>query len=297
VQIPGKIILQLVMGPNIMLLSVIVTTYNWPQALNLVLQALQAQTDTNFEIIIADDGSGSATKKLITTAQATSKVPIQHVWQEDLGFRAARCRNQAILHAKGEYIIFLDGDCVVLPDFVANHRTLAEAGYFVAGNRVLLSPAYTDLVVTQQLPIFRFSLSKLWACWRKNYLNRFLPLISLPWWPRKLHPNKWQGAKGCNLAAFKTDLLSVNGWDESFTGWGYEDSDLVVRLINSGVKRKEGRFKVPVLHLWHKENPRDSERQNFSLLQDIIASHRINAILGLTAHQHHNPVAANRSMV
>ena len=128
-----------------MLISVVVTTYNRPDALRAVLAGLAAQTDHGFEVLVADDGSRDDTRQLVERTAAAFPVPVAHVWQEDEGFRAGAARNRAAAVARGEYLVFLDGDCVPRPDFVAQHRTLAERGWMVAGNRILLSEAFTKL--------------------------------------------------------------------------------------------------------------------------------------------------------
>ena len=121
------------------LITVVLATYNWPEALDLCLQSLQTQTDHHFEICIADDGSKPDTTELITQWQTHSVVPIRHFWQEDQGFRKSRILNQAIAQAQGEYLVFLDGDCIAQPDFIARHRALATTGFLVTGARILLS--------------------------------------------------------------------------------------------------------------------------------------------------------------
>ena len=108
-----------------MKISVIVATYNWPSALRLSLQSLMRQTAHNFEIVVADDGSRNETRELIERLTKSSPVPIIHSWQEDIGFSLARSRNQAVLKSHGDYLIFVDGDCIVPKDFVASHLKLA----------------------------------------------------------------------------------------------------------------------------------------------------------------------------
>lgn len=265
-----------------MFISIIITTYNWPKALSAVLQALNNQTNKNFEIIIADDGSTQDTKELIDGFKANFSVSIKHIWQEDKGFRAARCRNKATINASHDYIVFLDGDCIPLPTFVDEQIKLAEDKYFVVGNRVLLSQNFTQMVLNKSIEIFNWKFKDFLLARLRGQCNKILAILNLPF-PRKIYSKKWQGAKGCNLAIWKKDLLNVNGWDESFTGWGYEDSDLVIRLINADIKRKEGKFKVPVLHLWHKENDRSFERKNWDMLQGIITDGRTLAIKGLSS--------------
>ncbi len=248
-------------------MSVIVTTYNWPEALSAVLLALAAQSYQSFEIVVADDGSTSDTSDLIKNLRSIMYVPIQHVFQADEGFRAAKIRNKAIQAARGEYIIFLDGDCIPRPAFLQNHFALAEKRKFVVGNRVLLNRSFTRQVLSAKLPLHQWTLMQWLKLRFAGSCNRFLSFLTLPLGPlRKLHAKVWQGAKGCNLGVWKSDLYIVNGWEERFQGWGYEDSDLVMRLIRAGIKRKSGRFATTVIHLWHAENDRARERDNWTLL-------------------------------
>lgn len=249
------------------LISVIITTYNWPAALAACLQSLLAQQDSQFEIIIADDGSTQTTRELIASLAVGTKIHIQHVWHEDKGFRAGTIRNKAVTECKGDYIVFVDGDCVVFPNYISRHRVLAEAGFFVPGNRLLLSEHFTQQVLQENIALH----SQTWAYFFKlrlnGKINRLLPLLHIRinqfrYW----HPKRWQNAMACNLAFWKEDLIKVNGFDEIFEGWGFEDSDLVIRLIHLGIKRKEGRFALPVLHLWHKQNDRSQHDTNYQRL-------------------------------
>src|ERR1700730_11552217 len=129
-------------------ISVIVTTYNWPAALERVLIALSHQSDqVAFEVIVADDGSTKETADLIGHLQKSLPYDLQHCWQPDIGFRAAKIRNQAAALARGQYLIFIDGDCIPPSSFIARHQQLAQRGCFVVGNRILLSPGYTEQIV------------------------------------------------------------------------------------------------------------------------------------------------------
>ncbi|WKJ91079.1 glycosyltransferase family 2 protein [Methylomonas montana] len=257
-------------------ISVIVTTYNWPEALAACLLSLLDQQDRQFEIIVADDGSGASTQQLVTEFAETSPIPIRHVWHEDLGFRAGTVRNKAVAASRGDYLLFMDGDCVALPNFIRRHRQLAETGYFVPGNRILLSESYTQQTLQQKTPLHRQSFGFFLVQWLQRRINRLLPLLNLPagrW--RYGQPRNWQKAMTCNLAAWKNDFLTVNGFDEAFEGWGYEDSDLVIRLIHHGIKRKEGRFAAPVLHLWHRHNDRSRHDENYQRLLRRVADNTV----------------------
>lgn len=269
------------------LISVIVTTYNWPEALAACLDSLLSQRDSNFEIIIADDGSSHATHRLISDFQQRSPVPIQHIHHEDIGFRAGTIRNKAAAISRGDYLLFMDGDCIAFQSFITRHRHLAEAGYFVPGNRVLLNQDYTGQVLARHISLHTGSLAFFLGLWLQRRINRFLPLILLPFhkW-RYRQPWFWQKAMTCNLAIWKNDFLAVNGFDEVFEGWGYEDSDLVIRLIHLGIKRKEGRFAVPVLHLWHPQNDRSRHDENHQrLLQRLNDKTLIRAESGVDQYQ------------
>ena len=249
-------------------ITVVVTTYNWPSALTCVLDALRAQTYRFFEVIVADDGSDAKTESCIQKHQAHFPVPLKHVWQEDKGFRAARVRNRALAKAEHPYIVFLDGDSVPLPNFLLRHAQLAQKGYFVAGNRTLFSEAFTQKVLENNIPIFSYSAWRFALSWIKGECNR----LGIPWmiplgFIRKWHPNRWRGVKTCNLGVWREDLLLVNGLDEAYEGWGYEDTDLVLRLQNSGIKCLEGRGAVSVLHLWHPQNTRDLTKDNLNRLK------------------------------
>ncbi|MCI0653003.1 MAG: glycosyltransferase family 2 protein [Methylococcaceae bacterium] len=247
------------------LISVIVTTYNRPDALRACLDALSAQTDPDFEILIADDGSGESTREtiLLYNTENTPAKAVNHVYHVDRGFRAATIRNKAVARSRGDYIVFMDGDCVVFPDFIAMHRKLAEPGYFVPGNRILLSREYTGEVLNKGIRLYRKSFFFFLRLFLTRKINRCTSLVRLPLgFMRRLHKTQWQKAKTCNLGMWRDDITRVNGFDETYQGWGYEDSDLVIRLIHAGVHRKTGRHAVPVLHLWHPENDRSQEPFN-----------------------------------
>lgn len=267
--------------------SVIVTTYNRPDALACVLRALAAQDDQGFEVLVADDGSTQDTALLIQNIANGFPVSLLHVWQEDAGFRAGAARNRACAQATGDYLIFLDGDCIPLPDFITRHKQLAEHGWFVAGNRILLSETFTIQALTQAMPLHqRSKLQWLKDRWRGR-INRWLPLIGMTdgvW--RKRSPQRWQGARTCNLAVWQEDFAAVNGFDEAYAGWGHEDADLAIRLLRKGIQRKDGRFGTAVLHLWHRENDRSHLQENQRRLEHILASQRIQAQRGLNQYLH-----------
>lgn len=268
-----------------MRIAVIVTTYNRPDALAAVLQGLLEQTDNHFEVLVADDGSGQDTAAVVQSFQQRAKFALRHVWQEDDGFRAAAIRNRALAACSADYVIFTDGDCVPPSDFVSRHRQLAEAGYFLAGNRVLLSATFTQQVLERKLAVHAWGAMRWIKARLCGQINRLLPLLRLPdaaW--RKRSPQRWEGVKTCNVSAWREDLIRVNGLDESYTGWGLEDSDLVIRLLRAGVQHKSARFAAPVFHLWHRENPRSTLEENHKRLQAVLQSERIAAEQGVSQY-------------
>ena len=277
------------------LISVIVTTYQRPDALAAVLRGLGEQTDRDFEVVVADDGSGPETATVVATWQDTIPV-VEHVWQENKGFRAAAIRNRAVIQSRGAICIFLDGDCIPRPDFVAQHRRLLEPGWFVAGNRILLSPELTEEILQGELTAEQWTFGEWLSLRRQGRINRIAPFLSLPLGPlRKLEARRWRGARSCNLAIRRDDLDRVDGFDQAFTGWGLEDSDLIVRLIKSGARRKDGRFATGVLHLWHPHSDRSQLSDNQKKLDTVIAGTRFTAIEGLSALVESAAVSSSRA--
>jgi len=222
--------------------ALIITTYNRPDALNLVLESVALQSRLADEVILCDDGSDSNTAEII--AFWSSQLPIRHTWCPDLNFRAALTRNLGILKSTSEVLVFVDGDCLLPPSFVQNHLKLVRPGCLVSGGRHLLSDEQTKSVLSHSL-----APSAIFDNWKFS---------SWPLGPlRDLSPQNWESVRTCNLSVHREDALRIAGLDESYVGWGREDSDFVVRLIHSGVKIRSGRLAACVAHLYHPESPRD----------------------------------------
>ena len=265
-------------------ISVIVTTYNRPDALDAVLRGLARQSDKDFEVIVADDGSAPDTAALLKSWHGRLPQPLTHIWQEHRGFRAAEIRNRAILASSGAYCIFLDGDCIPRVDFVLEHRQLAEVGWFVVGNRVLLSKRLTERVLSKSLEPELWTFIEACRARFNGDINRIAPLLQARLGPvRKIRPQYWWGARSCNLGVWRTDLDLVDGFDASYVGWGLEDSDLLIRLLRAGVNRKDGRFSTGVLHLWHPLADPSLLSVNQTLLDAIQHSDRVRSVFGLSS--------------
>lgn len=249
-----------------MKLTLIITTYNRPDSLELVLKSVEIQKIIPEEVIIADDGSDNKTKDLINRLNKGSKVNIIHSWQRDDGFRVARSRNKAMLKSTGDYIILIDGDMILHPSFIKDHIINAELGHFIQGTRVLLSEEKTKNVLNSKLINFSFFSDGISN--RKNLIHsKILSII----FSNKI--NHLHGIKSCNMSFFREDFFKINGFNNEFEGWGREDSEFVVRLINSGIKRKNVRFNAIQFHMWHNENTRISLVKNDLLLKKSISNH------------------------
>ena len=268
-------------------ISLVIATYNWPEALRAVVEGCFRQSDRNFEIIIADDGSRDATRELVAELTARSPVPMRHVWQPDDGFRLAMARNRGILASTGGYIIAMDGDCVPQRDFVARHRQLAEPGFMVTGSRILLNQAFSARVLAEGLDLQALGLMETLRVRGQGGINKAAPLlVKLPDLGRRRPRFSFRRIKGCNMAFWRSDLDRINGFDESFKGWGHEDADIVVRLFHAGVLRKDGAYATEVFHLWHREAQRDQASSNKQLVLERLANKTTQAVKGLKEHAH-----------
>ncbi len=246
-------------------ISVIVSTYNRTSALARVLAGLVAQIRPADEIIVADDGSTESTRACIEEMQRRAGIKMTHVWQPDEGFRLAKIRNAALRICKGDYVIFLDGDCIPDPHFIADHERLAGEGYFVQGKRILVDQAWSDHFTHQTVAGHRARL-----LFSRHLGNRH-HLLRIGWLP-PLTNTRLSGTRFCNVAIFKKDLFSVNGFNQAFQGWGREDSEMVVRLYKYGLTRKEHPFAAVCYHLWHPENDRTQLAVNDRLLAQAQAA-------------------------
>ena len=246
-----------------MQISLIITTYNRPDALLLVLKSIEHQSLAPNEVIIADDGSNEKTQELIDDFITHSNINIIHSFQKDKGFRAAKSRNKAISKSTGDYIILIDGDMILHHNFVYDHKQNAQNGYFTQGGRALLSQKKSNEVLRGKYVAFNLLSSGLNN--RKNALHS--NLLSKLFSRKK---NYLRGLKTCNVSFYKKDCISVNGFNNNFEGWGREDSEFFVRLMNKGVKRKTLRFNAIQYHLWHEVVSRKSLLKNDQLLQKAI---------------------------
>ncbi|HEX6427703.1 MAG TPA: glycosyltransferase family 2 protein [Niastella sp.] len=246
--------------------TLLIATYNWPEALEQTLLSVKRQVMLPDEVIIADDGSKEQTRKLITGFQADFPVPLRHIWQPDEGFKLGQIRNKAIAAATGEYLIQIDGDLILHPSFVNDHVRAARPGHFIGGSRVLLSEDLSQQVFknNQQPSIFQKGVH--------NKLNAVhAPAIALFIELFKKEKGLYN-LRGCNMSFWRKDLLAVNGYNEQITGWGREDTELVIRLYNKGIQRVYFKLQGIVYHLYHKEYDRTSVLKNDDVVKQAIAN-------------------------
>jgi glycosyltransferase involved in cell wall biosynthesis len=257
--------------------SVIVTTYQRPEALKKVLLALGCQTRPAQEIVVADDGSGPDTGAMITDLAARLTVPVHHVWHEDRGFRAAEIRNRAIQRSTGDYILLLDGDCIPSRQFIQDHLHLSESGHFVQGKRVLVNRG----CVSNFGPKTPHSFKALVRLALTGGVSNAHHLLRLPFLPAR-SSTSMSGIKTCNMGFHREDIYAVNGFNQDFVGWGREDSELAVRFYKYGLKRKTHAFMAICFHLWHRENDRTRLTENDEILARAIAADTHRCTNGLT---------------
>jgi glycosyltransferase involved in cell wall biosynthesis len=261
--------------------SLIISTYNRPDALALCLQSVMKQNVMPLQIIIADDGSGEPTRKLIDTFKKTIPVPLLHVWQEDSGYQLSKIRNRAFAAATGQYIIQADGDLIFHTDFIRDHLSFAKPGYFVSGSRTNINEAVTGkLLLSGQAPKLHYysaGLTKRYNAFRNTLLQMLNAQAGAP--GKNIHY-----VLGCNMAFFKKDLLLVNGYNEAFTGWGKEDNDIAARLVNAGVKLRMLKFGAVVFHLWHREADKNKVSTNEHLFHESLKNNVTFTPLGMNQY-------------
>lgn len=256
--------------------SLIITTYNWPEALNLCLKSILSQTIMPDEIIIADDGSTTGTATIVENYREKFGVPLIHVWQEDNGFQLSKIRNKAIAKASGDYIIQIDGDLILEKNFIADHLQFSTPAHFVSGTRVQISSNLSLKLMKAEIievPLFSKDITNLSNGIRSSILSRFLA--------KRYKVKDPAYVRGCNMAFWRIDLLKVNGYNEDIIGWGREDSELAIRLINSGIEKKILKFGGITFHLYHPEVVRKNLTSNDTILNNTILNGINTCKLGL----------------
>jgi glycosyltransferase involved in cell wall biosynthesis len=239
-------------------ISLIVSTYNWPEALELVLISIANQSVMPHELIIADDGSTTSTRELIDSYRKKLPISVHHLWQEDNGFRKTIILNEAFRKADGNYIVQIDGDIILHPDFIKDHGKNASLGYFIKGSRGMLSKAKSQSLLLKKTTKIHSLMKGVGSKINATRLPLFSPLFYGD-------SHKTSDLRGCNFAVWKADFVKVNGYNNDLTGWGHEDIELAARLVNAGIKRKQLKMTAVCFHLYHPFNSRANESKNLSV--------------------------------
>lgn len=234
--------------------ALLITTYNAPDFIDLCLTSVASQSVMPDEILIADDGSGEATAEVVRRHASRLAVKVKHIWQEDEGFRAGAIRNKAIAASESDYIIQIDGDILLHPEFIADHIRFARRGAFVIGSRKLLSPEQTTGIIASR---------DLQGLFRSSPLRAY-PLTLLC---AGMRASDGTYARSCNMAVWRNDLMAVNGYNEDISGWGREDSELSWRLMNYGLKKRSLKFGAIEFHLYHNECSRELDPRNYAIME------------------------------
>ncbi|HEX6308594.1 MAG TPA: glycosyltransferase family 2 protein [Longimicrobiales bacterium] len=270
-----------------MRLSVIVTTYNQPEWLDLVLCGYAAQEFRDFELIIADDGSDRRTGDVIERARRGSDVPILHIWHEDHGFRKCEILNRAILAASGDILLFTDGDCIPRRDLLTVHDCLLRPGRFLSGGYAKLSERVSRAITRSDVVAGRATDYR-WLRRQGAEPSRALLRLLVPQSAAAvldlITPTR-PSFNGHNASVWRQDIVRVNGFDERM-GWGGLDRELGERLENAGIRGFQVRHRAHVVHLFHVRGYRRPEviRANRSIRDETASTRRVRTPFGLDRH-------------
>lgn len=243
--------------------TLIVTTYNWIQALEMVLLSVLRQSVMPDELIIADDGSRDDTREFIESFIPKFNIPVHHVWHEDDGYRRCAILNKAIQKASSDYIAQVDGDVILHKNYVADQKRFAKPGVFMRGYRVMLDEETSKRAMeTKTLDFGLFVKGPM----------RFMNALYSPLLTSFTHADApvYERVYGSHISYWREDVLKVNGYNEDISGWGCEDTEFVARLIFNGINRRKLKFAAKQYHLYHPEVSRDRYNINDAILQNTL---------------------------
>jgi len=267
--------------------SVIMSTYNAEAWLEKVLIGFSVQTEKDFEIIIADDGSGRATKELLDNLRKEISIPIVHVWHEDNGFQKSQILNKAIVASSSDYLIFTDGDCIPREDFVEVHLKNREEGYFLSGGYFKLPMDISELISKEDIQQQRcFDVE-----WLKSHglkegfkKNKFTAKGNLATFLNWITPTKatWNGH---NASGWKKDLVAINGFNQEMQ-YGGQDRELGERLFNYGLKSKQIRYSAVCVHLDHARGYVNEEtwKKNYAIRKNTVKNKVVRTPIGIDSN-------------
>lgn len=250
--------------------SLLISTYNWPEALDICLKSVMEQKVLPDEILIADDGSKQPTFDIIEKYKKISKVPLKHIWHEDNGFELAKIRNKAIAMSSCDYIVQIDGDLVLHPYFIKDHNDFAKKNSFVRASRIYISEALSE----EKLKTLNTGINPI-----AKGITNFFSSFRLPFLWKKFETNykntgeeRWE-IHGCNMAFWRDDAIEVNGYNEDFKGWGPEDKEFVARLLNAGKEKRFLKLGGLVFHIYHPVNKKENLKKNEEIFEYTKKNH------------------------
>jgi len=245
-----------------MTVSLIISTYNWPEALELVLLSVAKQSVLPNQIVIADDGSDERTAAMINSFRLKG-MPIIHVWHEDNGFQKTLILNKSLRVCTSDYVVEIDGDIILHKDFIKDHLKAATPGYFVQGSRAMMEQTFSTRVLNNKRLKFN--------CLTSGLINRFnairFPFLSFLF---VTDPFSSKNVKGCNLAFWRSDYVRINGYFNGFIGWGWEDYEFAERLINSGIRKKRLKWAAVGYHIYHALSSRANSKPNELIYNETV---------------------------
>lgn len=259
--------------------SLFVSTYEMPKHLELVLSALGRQSCQDFELLICDDGSGAETRAIIERFKPRAPFPVEHLWQENKGFRKCRILNQALSRSQGRVAVFLDGDCVPHRDYMRDHIEHQESGRFLAGRRVEVGEKLSQRLTPAMIESGYFDYPKPSLLFSDS--ENLQRSLRVAWSPLRklLKMERVDDLKGCNYSVARDSLVAINGFDEEYEGYGREDTDVELRLTNMGLKIKSMKGLAIQFHIWHPR--RGFTPANDSRLEEVRRTGRVRCERGL----------------
>ncbi|EFP1606328.1 glycosyltransferase [Campylobacter jejuni] len=253
--------------------TLIITTYNQKERLKLVLDSVKNLTFLPNEVLIADDGSKEDTARLIEEYQKDFPCKLEHIWQEDEGFRLSEIRNKAIKTSNSEYIIVIDGDMILEKNFINDHLNFAQKKVFLQGSRVILNEKESKELLSKN--DFSLAFDKKGF---KNQRNIFLAkcIYKFSKLSKKFFKKSQliKGIRGCNMSFYKSDFEAIEGFNEKFIGWGREDSEFVARFLFNDGAFKRLKFNALAYHIYHEENSKNMLEINHQIYLETIKNEK-----------------------
>lgn len=262
-----------------MTVSLIISTYNWPEALELCLKSVMKQSVKPNEVIVADDGSTGVTKKSIDDFRKSYKNTLKHIWHQDHGFKLAEIRNKAVSEANGDYIIQIDGDIILHDDFIKDHKGFAKRNSFIKGRRVMIGKTKSQKILKDK----SISVSFLSADLKMREHGIRIPFFNEIFKTKEEHSA--DGVLGSNMAFWRDDFLKVNGYNNALKGWGAEDKELAQRFINLGLVKRKIKYGAIQYHIYHHQCDRRKHDEQVAEIEVLKISKKTTCDNGLNEIQ------------